>query len=130
VLSEGSDDSAQLCICLSQAAVDGIESPKSMRLIAMIQGLLVMMLVDSGNSHTSIRDTVAIQLDCVSALAKSLSMKVANGAAIVCSLQLQQAEWGIQGCTFHSDFKVIPLTHFDIILGYDWLEAFSPMKVH
>jgi hypothetical protein len=24
----------------------------------------------------------------------------------------------------------LPLQHFDVVLGYDWLEEFSPMKVH
>jgi hypothetical protein len=36
----------------------------------------------------------------------------------------------VQGHTFHSTFKVIPLGSFDIILGMDWLEAFSPMRVN
>jgi hypothetical protein len=36
----------------------------------------------------------------------------------------------LQGCDFNTDLKVIPLQHFDMILGYDWPEAFSPMKVH
>jgi hypothetical protein len=40
------------------------------------------------------------------------------------------ANWAVQGYKFYSDFKVLPLQHFDVILGYDWLEQFSPMKVH
>jgi hypothetical protein len=28
------------------------------------------------------------------------------------------------------NFMVFPLQHFDMILGYDWLEQFSPMKIH
>jgi hypothetical protein len=24
----------------------------------------------------------------------------------------------------------LPLNHFDVLLGYDWMEEFSPMKVH
>jgi hypothetical protein len=36
----------------------------------------------------------------------------------------------MQGCHFCSNFKVLPLQHFDVVLGYDWLEEFSPMKVH
>jgi hypothetical protein len=32
--------------------------------------------------------------------------------------------------SFTSDIKIIPLEHFDFILGMDWLEQFSPMKVH
>jgi hypothetical protein len=34
------------------------------------------------------------------------------------------------GITFHTDFKFLPLSGYDIILGMDWLEAHSPMKVH
>jgi hypothetical protein len=50
--TEISDDPSQLCLCLSEAAVLGVESPKSMRLVGQIQGHSVMILVDSGSSHT------------------------------------------------------------------------------
>jgi hypothetical protein len=43
---------------------------------------------------------------------------------------IQQAEWDIQGVQFCADLKVLPLTHYDMILGYDWLLQFSPMKIH
>jgi hypothetical protein len=39
------------------------------------------------------------------------------------------AVWSIQGYEFHSNLKVLPLASYDMILGMDWLEAFSPMKV-
>jgi hypothetical protein len=35
---------------------------------------------------------------------------------------------GSSGAQFYSDFKVLPLQHFDIILGYDWLELIVPWK--
>jgi hypothetical protein len=38
--------------------------------------------------------------------------------------------WHIQGISFSFDLKVIPLEHFDMVLGYDWLIQFRPMKVH
>jgi hypothetical protein len=34
------------------------------------------------------------------------------------------------GYSFQSALKVPPLGSFDLIIGMDWLEAFSPMKVH
>jgi len=36
----------------------------------------------------------------------------------------------MQDCSFTSDLRILPLQHFDLILGMDWLESFSPMKVH
>jgi hypothetical protein len=36
----------------------------------------------------------------------------------------------VQSIQFQSDLGIIPLQHFDILLGYDWLEHHSPMRVH
>lgn len=58
-----------------------------------------------------------------------LWLKVADGSSIQCSLQIPNAEWSVQGFKFHSALKLLPLGSFDLILGMDWLEAFSPMKV-
>lgn len=32
--------------------------------------------------------------------------------------------------SFESDLRVLPLAAFDMIIGMDWLESFSPMHVH
>ena len=47
-----------------------------------------------------------------------------------CSTHLPAAVWRIQDCSFTSDLRILPLQHFDLILGMDWLESFSPMKIH
>jgi hypothetical protein len=41
-----------------------------------------------------------------------------------------QAKWSIQDCKFHSDLKVLDLQNCDMVIGIEWLERFSPMKVH
>jgi len=38
--------------------------------------------------------------------------------------------WTIDQCTFSSDFRILPLSAFDAIVGMDWLSTFSPMQVH
>jgi hypothetical protein len=55
---------------------------------------------------------------------------VANGNNMVCQHQLLQTPWEVQGCQFVSYFLMLPLQHFDVILGFDWLEQFSLMKIH
>jgi hypothetical protein len=54
--------SAQLCLCVSAAAISGVESPKSMRFLGQIQGHPVMILVDSGSSHTFVSTAIASQM--------------------------------------------------------------------
>jgi hypothetical protein len=59
-----------------------------------------------------------------------LQVQVANGAQVSCQSHLPQAQREVQGYSFCSDLKILPLKHFSMILGYDWLEQFSPMKIH
>jgi hypothetical protein len=55
---------------------------------------------------------------------------VISGNVIPASSEILQAEWSSQVYSFHSNLKVLPLYIFDMILGMEWLERFSPMKIH
>lgn len=48
---------------------------------------------------------------------------------MLCSAIIRSAEWTIDSCHFQHDLKVLPLHAYDIILGMDWLQSFSPMKI-
>jgi hypothetical protein len=69
------------------------------------------------------------ELHGLSSLERSLSATVANGTSVRCS-QFQQIELEIQGYLFRGELKLLSCQHYDVILGYDRLEAFSPMKIH
>jgi hypothetical protein len=115
---------------VSEAAVSGKDSPKSMSLLGQIQGIDISILVDSGSSNTFINAQLAARMTGASRLAKHLSVMVANVVSMYCEFQFQHTPWEVQGLQFYSDFKVLHLQQFDVILGYDWLEQFSPMKIH
>jgi hypothetical protein len=59
-------------------------------------------------------------------MAKMVQVKVADGSSVPYSDEIPLAVWPVQGFTFHSNLKLLPLGGFDLILGMDWLEAFSP----
>jgi hypothetical protein len=73
---------------------------------------------------------VADKLEGVFPLPVPIQVKVANGAMLNCHSYIPCGIWSIQEYSFTSDIKVISLEHYDFIIGMDWLEAFSPMKVH
>ena len=123
-------DPAQLFLLLSAAAVSSHPAPRTIQLLGVIGDHEVLILVDSGSSHSFINSSVAAHLPGVSQLASSVSVQVADGTSLLCSQELKEAEWSVQGYTFHSNLKVLPLGSYDMIVGIDWLEAFSPMKVH
>jgi hypothetical protein len=128
--SDQQEDFSQLSMCLSEAALQGTDSPKSMRLWGKIQGHDILILVDSGSTHTFISTGMSHKMQGQSALPKSMRVKVANGAWVACESQFLNAAWEIQHCRFVSDLRVLQLQHYDMVLGFDWLEKFSPMRLH
>jgi len=48
---------------------------------------------------------------------------------MICSQQVKNLQWIVQGHSFISTAGVLPLKCFDMILG-DWLESCSPMWIH
>lgn len=63
-------------------------------------------------------------------LEQPVQVKVANGNTLPWTHELSDQVWGVQGHTFVTTFKIISLGSYDIILGMDWLQQFSPMQVH
>jgi len=49
---------------------------------------------------------------------------------MICNQRIPHLKWFIQGHTFTSDAKVLPLKCYDLILGEDWLEDHSPIWVN
>jgi hypothetical protein len=129
-LSVSSDHQEQLFLALSKEASSGVEGPRTMKLQGSVQGKDILILVDSGSSHTFLSTHIAAELSGVQPLQKTVQVQVANGGFLYCTDSIQQAQWSVQDYKFSTDMKIIELQHFDMILGMDWLEQFSPMKVH
>jgi hypothetical protein len=125
-----SDAEGQICVSLSEAGATGQDSTRSMRLLGEIQGNAVLILIDSGSSHSFLSTKIAELLDGSTPLLHPLTVAVANGHSMQCQSQFERVTWAVQGYEFQSDLKVLPLLHYDMIVGYDWLEKFSPMRVH
>jgi hypothetical protein len=121
---------AQLCAIISTHAVSGTEGPKTMRMQGMMQGIPISILIDSGSSYTFLSDSWATKLSGLSLLTCSLGVQVANGARLCCSHYIADGIWQMGGYMFSGDIRLLPLTHYDMIIGMDWLEAHSPMQVH
>ena len=54
---------------------------------------------------------------------------MADGGLLYCTSQIVDCPWTVDGCTFHTDFRLLPLGAYDGILGLDWLVQHSPMEV-
>lgn len=101
-----------------------------MQLLGSIAGQNVFVLVDSGSSHSFLSSSIASGLSGSRQLPHPIAVRVADGATVQCTSELPDVEWSVQGHHFHSTLWVLPLSSYNMIVGMDWLEAFSPMKVH
>jgi hypothetical protein len=113
------------------AADTGIKDPSvlTFQLAAEVQGHQVLLLVDSGSTHSFLNSWFAAECTGVLPLSTPLSIKVANGERLVCNQTLQSCPWSCNGQEFQSQFKFLPLGTYDGILGLDWLASHSPMRV-
>lgn len=127
--SISSEDSDSSLLAMSVHAVQGTDSQSTIRLQGKIQGLNILMLVDSGSSASFISDQLADRLTGVQFLAHPLSVKVANGQVLHCQKEMPSAEWFVSGQKFLTTFKVVALGGYDAILGMDWLTKYSPMQI-
>lgn len=89
----------------------------------------MQILVDSGSSHSFVGAHLADKLQGVSSVHSPVAVRVANGHSLPCDFQVLQAQWLVDSYSFVSDLKIIALSSYDMIIGMDWLELFSPMKI-
>lgn len=88
------------------------------------------MLVDSGSTHSFVSSALASGWPGLQQTKRALKVKIADGGVLNCDQEIPNCAWDIQGETFCTTLKLLPLGCYDIVLGMDWLQANSPMNVH
>lgn len=124
---EGDEDTL---MSISSQALHGSESSKSIKLRGWVQNRELLMLVDSGSTHSFIDEQKGQHMRGLQALQSPLKVQVADGGQIPCSRIIPQCSWWTQGHSFKTDFRLLPLGSYDVILGMDWLEQHSPMQIN
>uniref|UniRef100_A0A453TCQ7 Uncharacterized protein n=1 Tax=Aegilops tauschii subsp. strangulata TaxID=200361 RepID=A0A453TCQ7_AEGTS len=118
------------CCSLSQHAISGEEGPATIRLRAQVGDQVMLLVVDSGSSHSFISETFTARIVARTEELPAVIVRVANGQRLHCNKIVHQLAWQVPGHTFHTDLRVLPLSAYDGVLGIDWLSAHSPMLCH
>lgn len=116
------------CCCLS---ADGIEvsGVKTLQFQGQFQQQPILILLDPGSSSSFINQKLVLALPILLVSCQTVAVRVANGEFMQCSSYLLEAIWNIHQYQFVHVLKILPISHYDIILGMNWLQLFSPMKV-
>jgi hypothetical protein len=101
-----------------------------MRMRALVHDNVMLILIDSSSSHSFVRQSFVCQAGLHTTNVAPIRVKVANGETMLSDQFIPALEWWAQGFTFYTDTKVLHMTAYDAVLGYDWLSTHSPMVCH
>lgn len=114
-------------LSLSIHALSGAENNDTIRLRALVGNQIMLILVDSGSSHSFVNASMLSRIQHTATPITPTTVKVANGDNLQCDQIVPELSWWIQGHTFVTPMRVLALGAYDAILGVDWLKKFSPM---
>lgn len=100
-----------------------------MQFTVSIADVPIVVLVDSGSTSSFLSQRIADQLQHLNLQAASHRVQIANGGIMQCSAVAVDCSWTMASQSFTHSLQILPLHSYDLILGMDWLEEFSPMKV-
>jgi hypothetical protein len=128
--SEATPPEPQVFLAISHSAVTGTPAHHTVWFSGSIQGNALTILLDSGSSSSFISEAMAACLQNISITSTPCTVHIAGGSSLASSATLLSVPWMIGQYTFTSDLRTLSLAAFDMIIGMDWLESFSPMQVH
>lgn len=122
------EDSLSTEFCqLSLNVISGTDEGESFKVRALVQNKVMLILIDSGSSHSFVSKSFIDKMGIESVPAVTQHVGVANGQILITDHKVPQLTWWTNGYTLQHDMKVLNMTAYDAILGFDWLKSHSPM---
>jgi hypothetical protein len=111
-------------------ALSGTEVGEVMKIRALVQNKVMLILIDSDSSHSFFSEHFVKTMGIQTLPTTPRQVKLANGQIMITDQWVPEREWRADGHTLKHDMKVLPMSSYDAILGYDWLKTHSPMDFH
>jgi hypothetical protein len=112
---------------LSLNALAGTDQGQAMKLRALVQNKVLLILVDGGSSHSFVSKAIVQMLGISTVPMSPYQVRLANGDCVITGEWVPNFEWWCNGHTITTAMKVLDMPAYDAILGYDWLQQNSPM---
>lgn len=112
---------------ISLQALTGWDTPRTLRVLTMVNHRQMVALIDSGSTHNFISEKAANRLNLKLTPTTPFSVKVADGHPLRCRGSYRNVTTELGGVSFRIEFFVLPLTGLDVVLGIQWLETLGPI---
>ncbi|XP_052171653.1 uncharacterized protein LOC127787633 [Diospyros lotus] len=113
---------------ISLHAIKGMTGSKIIKVEGRAQDSTLMVLIDSGSTHSFIDEGIARKLKCELSNTQPLAVTVANGSKVLSRSACLGFCWMMQGETFKTDLRLLKLRGCHIMLGVDWMKDVSPIN--
>ena len=113
---------------ISLHAMAGVQAPKTMRIWVSLQGHSVIVLIDSRSTHNFINSQVTQHANLCPNSNGRLEVMVASGQQLVSPGKCTQVYLKLQKIPFVTDFFVLPLEGYDVVLGTKWLRMLGSIE--
>jgi hypothetical protein len=112
---------------ISLHAIAGAPSPKTMRLVGKIGTCSVIVLIDTGSTHSFVDVNVAKRAK-LQVEEGQLEVQVANGDTLPCQGCCKAVLLKMQSCKVLANLFLLTLGGCDVVLGVDWLRSLGTIQ--
>ena len=112
---------------ISLHAIAGAPSPKTMRIIGKIGNSTVIVLIDTGSTHSFV-DVKVARREKMQVVGSRMVVQVANGDTLSCPGWCKGVQLAMQACHIITNLFLLTLGGCDVVLGVDWLRSLGTIK--
>ncbi|KAA8550255.1 hypothetical protein F0562_001939 [Nyssa sinensis] len=127
VVQEMEKEDVQEELQISVHALSGSLSYKTMRIKEKVKKNVVTILIDLGSTHNFLDPVMAKRTGASIQFTNPLAVVVADGTKLQSKAVVKDFQWVIQGTTFTTDMRLLPLGGCDMVLGVQWLSTLGPV---
>ena len=126
---QGNSSSEESLLHISQYALAGSTTKRSIKLQGVVNGKQVLILVDLGSCGSFINTNAVEQLGLHTVKVDNVTVQVADGGKTIVNTAVTDLNWECQGHQFTNSFRVFNIPCYDVMLGMDWLDTCGKMWV-
>lgn len=108
-------------------ALVGSNSFRTMTVKGVLKGRTITILIDSGSTHNFIEPGVVKISGYKVEVTPNLSVIVADGTKLCSKAVCKTFKWEMQGLSFTTKVRVLPIRGCDMVLGILWLSTLGPI---
>jgi hypothetical protein len=112
---------------ISCNALDGINTPQTLKIKGYIKKKKVIVLIDSGSTHTFIHYKLSKDLNFFVYPAPEFQVMIAYGGTINCSGKCNKTNLTMGKYVMNSPMIALTMGGVDVVLGIQWLQPLGTM---